>query len=106
MQDTFQEIRQQIYEIRNQCAPLELRLTNLEEQMAELRACIARVEATLSADSFNSKTLEREAADLRERVACIEVERQFPRKSAPAIALPAREDKERPRTPPPTSPGA
>ena len=71
MEDKFEEIRRQIHEIRNVCGPLELKLTDLQEQIAELRTLLKRVESNSS-----TKLLE----DLMDRVMRVEQDLKNPRR--------------------------
>jgi len=47
MKDTFEQIRQQIHEIRNIFGPMDLKLANMEHQIATSQAYLEEKNATL-----------------------------------------------------------
>lgn len=112
MQNTFEEIRRQIHEIRNFLAPFDLKLAVLDERIAESRAFfeqkIGRTESSLLENSFNLEKQGLTIMDLLERVNWIELVMKIPpvpaRANPCACPSPAREDKKRPEILPPQKP--
>jgi hypothetical protein len=113
MQNTFEEIRRQIHEIRNFLAPFDLKLAILDERIAKSRVLfeqrVGRVESGLEEQGLK-------ILDLLERVNLVEMLLKIPpkqlmvRKSATPSPgpgpSPAREDKQSPEILPPQKPGA
>lgn len=73
MDNTFEEIRRQIHEIRNFLAPFDLKLAILDERIAEMRLSLVGVESKLLASSFTLEDHGLKLADLLERVEWIEL---------------------------------
>ncbi len=91
MKEPFAEIREQLREIRNFCGPFELKLNELQEQIADIRASLKSASST---DALIGD-LDRQYLDLMGRVVRIEQALEAPprQQAAAASPAPAHEDK-------------
>jgi hypothetical protein len=118
MQNTFEEIRRQIHEIRNFLAPFDLKLSVLDERIAETRVFFEqKIGQTESATLANSLKIEEQGLtimELLERVNLMELLLKIPPRPKPVrtgvlpspspAPLPAHEDKIKPEILPPQNP--
>ena len=85
MENTFEEIRKQIHDIRNFLAPFDLKLASLDERIAKMRLSLDEhlraLEAKLLASSFKAEEQALELMDLLDRVNWIEMALKIPPRS-------------------------
>lgn len=117
MQDTFEQIRQQIHEIRNYLGPLDLKLENLDHQITVSRITFESKTTELDAKiSVNSQRVAEqgikidlqadELARQSERIKRIELLLKMPQVVEKQVQAPVREDKLNPDILPPQNPKA
>ena len=117
MQDTFEQIRQQIHEIRNYLGPLDLKLDNLDHQITVSRIAFESKTTELEAKiSVNSQKvaehgikIDQQADELArqvERIKRIELFLKMPQTAEKPVQAPVREDKLNPDILPPQNPKA
>jgi chromosome segregation ATPase len=117
MQNAFEEIREQIHEIRNLLSPIDLKLDNLdhkitisriafESKTAELDAKIAANLSRLSEHDVKISEHSDEIAQQSERLKRIEQFLKLPQNTEKSAAAPVREDKANPAIIPPQTPPA
>lgn len=108
MQNTFEEIRNQIHEIRSFLGPFDLKLASLDDRILENRAMFeerfGRIETTAMASSFKIDEQAAKIRDLLERVGLIERTLKIPVPPERQNAAPVREDKAVPELLPPQKP--
>ena len=82
MENTFEEIRRQIHDIRNFLAPFDFKLASLDERIAAMRLSIDErlggFESKLLVSSFKVEEQGLKLADLCERVRWIELILKIP----------------------------
>ncbi|HEY1788565.1 MAG TPA: hypothetical protein VGJ73_10435 [Verrucomicrobiae bacterium] len=114
MPQVFEEIREQIHEIRNMVAPFDLRLANLDAQITASRALLEQRTATLEtkvmATSFRLdeqggkiEAILDNYGQLSARVHKLETEMKLFPKQEPAKASSVHADKTNPTIAPPQS---
>jgi hypothetical protein len=114
MPQVFEEIRQQIHEIRNMVAPFDFRLANLDAQIAASRLVFeertAALETKVMATSFRLdeqgckiEDILENYGQLSERVKRLEGEIKLCAKAEPAKPLPVHADKTNPNVLPPAN---
>ena len=114
MPQVFEEIREQIHEIRNLVAPFDLRLANLDAQITASRALLeqrtAVLETRVMATSFRLDEQEGKIEAILDnygllsaRVMRLETEMKLYPKPEPAKASPVHADKTAPTIVPPQS---
>ena len=105
MKELFDEIRQQIHDIRNIIAPFDLQMANLDHQIAAIRVSFeAKMTGFESKLTANSSQLIEHAlkisgllgavAQLSERLNWIEFSLKVPQRTCPEIPAPVHEDKQ------------
>ena len=117
MHDAFEQIREQIHEIRNYLGPLDLKLENLDHQITVSRISfeskVTELDARISANSL--KTAEQgvkldqysdELARQSERIKRIELLLKIPGVLETPAQSPVRQDKLSPGLMPPQSPAS
>ena len=117
MQNTFEEIREQIHEIRNMLGPIDIKLDSLDHKITAGRisfdAKTSDLEAKISAESirnteFWNKISEHsdQLAQQSERLRRIELLLKIPQTLEKPVTVPApvREDKINPEVIPPQKP--
>jgi hypothetical protein len=109
MENTFEEIRREIHDIRNFLWPLDVKLAGLDHQIAEMRVFLDErfggVESRLLVYKFKFEEQDVKMAAFSERLERVELALQTPPKAAGQQTLPAREDKTNPEILPPQTPG-
>ena len=114
MQDVFQEIREQIHEIRNLVGPFDLKLSALDHQISASRvffeektaALESRVASRLNQQDMKIADLLDGQSQLSERIRRLEQTLETPAKPEKSAAAPVREDKKTPGILPPQSPAS
>ena len=115
MREVFEEIREQIHELRNLVGPFDLKLSNLDHQIAVSRTFFeekaAALESKVQATSFRVDQHDGKIADLMtgqedlsERIKRLELTLNIPVKAGKSKAAPVHEDKAAPDILPPQSP--
>ena len=118
MQDAFEQIRQQIHEIRNFLAPLDIKLENLDHQITVSRIAFEAKASELDAKvTSNSLRITEQAVKIGEQAAQIQNQSEQLRQirlflKMPEVVMadpahpptPVREDKENPAILPPQTP--
>src|SRR5215469_13651187 len=93
MTDIFQEIREQIHEIRNAIAPVDLKLANFEHEIEECRTFFEHkaqaLEARVFANAFKLEEHGNKISNILERLQWIETSLKIPPKPELENPLPA-----------------
>jgi hypothetical protein len=117
MQNAFEEIREQIHEIRNLLGPIDLKLDNLdhkitisritfESKVSELDGKISANSSRLSEHEVKISAHSDEMALQSERIRQIELFLKMPQNAEKHSAAPVHEDKANPAVIPPQPPSA
>jgi chromosome segregation ATPase len=117
MQNAFEEIREQIHEIRNLLGPIDLKLDNLdhkitasritfESKVSDLEGKISVNSSRLSEHEVKISEHSDEIALQSERIRQIELFLKLPQSADKHAAAPVREDKTNPTIIPPQAPPA
>lgn len=115
MRDLFDEIREQIHEIRNLIGPFDLKMANLEHQISanriafEARMGVFESKLTANTSQLNEQGLTvsrllNEVAQLSERVKLLEFSSKAHQQTGIGNPAPVREDKQSPAILPPQNP--
>ena len=110
MQDVFQEIREQIHDIRNLVGPFDLKLSALDHQITASRvffeektaALESRMSLRLDHQDVKIADILADQKQLSERMNRLELVLELPKKGGKTA--PVREDKTSPEILPPQSP--
>ena len=117
MQNAFEEIREQIHEIRNLLGPIDLKLDNLdhiitisritfESKVSELNGKMAATSSRLSEHEVKISEHSDEIALQSERLRQIELFLKLPQSADKHAAAPVHEDKVKPSVSPSQAPSA
>jgi hypothetical protein len=117
MQDAFEEIREQIHEIRNILGPVDIKLDNLDHKITASRITLESKISDLDAkNAANSLRLSEQAIKISEhsdeialqseRLKRIELFLKVSQSAEKSAAAPVREDKANPGAIPPQKPSA
>jgi hypothetical protein len=118
MPDAFEQVRQQIHEIRNFLAPLDIKLDNLDHQITASRIAFESKTSELDAKvASNSLRITEQAVKIGEHAAAIQLQSEqlrqirlflkMPETETTVMAhppTPVREDKDNPAILPPQTP--
>jgi hypothetical protein len=115
MQDVFENIREQLHEIRNLVQPVDLKLSNLEHQFTQTRILLeertASFESKLLANTYRVNEHASQISDiveqnyqLSERMKRIELVLKISATGDEGKSLPVHEDKATPTDLPPQGP--
>lgn len=108
MENTFEEIRRQIHDIRGFLGPVDVKLASLDHQVAEMRVLLDErfggIDSRLLVYKFKFDRQEVKNAEFSERLERIEQVLKMPSRPAGEEPLPAREDKKCPEILPPQQP--
>jgi DNA repair ATPase RecN len=93
MTDIFEEIRQQIHELRNALSPIDFKMANFEHEIEECRVFFEQkaqaLEARVFANTFKLEEQNNRIVNILERLQWIEIALKVPAKPKSERPLPA-----------------